>query len=110
MSFRKMIVAVIALFVFEGALLAGPIEYPKTKTVDQTDNYHGTQVADPYRWLEGDVRTSPDVADWVTAENKVTFGYLSAIPERQAIKDRLTKLWNYEKYTTPFKRGGRYFY
>ena len=110
MSFRKMIVAVIALFVLQGALLAGPIEYPKTKTVDQTDNYHGTQVADPYRWLENDVRTSPEVADWVTAENKVTFGYLGAIPERQAIKDRLTKLWNYEKYTTPFKRGGRYFY
>src|SRR6185295_9707985 len=87
-----------------------PIEYPKTKTVEQSDDYHGTKVADPYRWLENDVRTSPEVADWVTAENKVTFGYLAAIPEREAIKNRLTKLWNYEKYTIPFKRGGRYFY
>jgi len=110
MPFRRVILAVLALFVIQSALLAGPIEYPKTKKVDQTDNYHGTQVPDPYRWLENDVRSSPEVADWVTAENKVTFGYLGAIPERDAIKDRLTKLWNYEKYTIPFKRGGRYFY
>jgi len=89
---------------------AAPIDYPKTKKVDQVDDYHGTKVADPYRWLETDVRTSKDVADWVTAENKITFDYLTAISEREPIRKQLTNLWNYEKYTTPYKRGGRYFF
>ena len=65
---------------------AAPIDYPKTKKVDQVDDYHGTKVADPYRWLEMDVRTSKEVADWVTAENKITFDYLGAIPEREPIR------------------------
>src|SRR5947207_5835968 len=86
------------------------LTYPDTKKGDVADDYHGTRVADPYRWLEDDVRTSKDVADWVTAENKVTFGYLGAIPERETIKNRLTTLWNYEKYSVPFKRNGRYFF
>ena len=83
-------------------------EYPKPKKVDQIDDYHGTKVADPYRWME-----DPDSADsraWIEAENKVTDAYLATIPERQKIKDRLTKLWNYEKYSAPFKRGQNYFY
>src|ERR1043166_4426155 len=92
------------------AAAAAQIEYPKTKKVEQVDDYHGTKVADPYRWLENDVRTSKDVADWVAAENKVTFDYLGTIPEREAIKNSLTKLWNYEKYSVPYKRGGRYFF
>ena len=58
------------------------LKYPDTKTGDVTDDYHGTKVADPYRWLEDDVRKSKDVAAWVEAENKVTFGYLEGIPER----------------------------
>ena len=91
------------------AFAAGPLRYPQTKRVDQTDTYHGTVVADPYRWLEDDARKSKDVAQWVEAENEVTFGYLKSIPERDAIKQRLTELWNYEKLTAPFKIGGRYY-
>jgi prolyl oligopeptidase len=88
----------------------GPIEYPQTRRGDQVDTYHGTEVADPYRWLEQDVRTSKEVADWVAAENKVTFAYLEAIPERPKIQRRLTELWDYAKYSSPFKEGGRYYF
>src|SRR5262245_1708306 len=83
-------------------------DYPSAKKVDQVDDYHGVKVADPYRWLE-----DPDSADsraWIEAENKLTFGFLNEIPEHAKIKERLTRLWNYEKYTPPFKEGGRYFY
>jgi prolyl oligopeptidase len=86
------------------------LDYPKTQRGDQADDYHGTKVADPYRWLEDDVRKSKDVADWVEAENKVTFDFLKTIPEREAIKKRLTELWNYERFSVPFRAGGRYFY
>jgi prolyl oligopeptidase len=85
------------------------LKYPTTKRVDQTDDYHGTKVADPYRWLETDVRNSKEVADWVAAQNRVTFGYLHAIPEREGIKRRLTDLWNYEKYSAPHKVANRYY-
>jgi prolyl oligopeptidase len=84
------------------------IAYPHAKTVDQVDDYHGTKVADPYRWLED--TDSADTHAWVEAENKVTFGYLEQIPYRKAIHDRLTKLWNFERYRVPQKQGGRYFY
>jgi prolyl oligopeptidase len=87
-----------------------PLSYPNTRRVDHVDIYHGVKVPDPYRWLEDDVRTSKEVADWVAAENKVTFAYLNAIPEREAILRRVRELWNYEKYSVPFKAGGRYFY
>jgi prolyl oligopeptidase len=81
--------------------------YPHAEKVDQKDNYHGTLVADPYRWLEDD--NSAQTKAWVEAENKVTFDYLEKIPEREAIKRRLTELWNYERFGVPFKEGGRYF-
>lgn len=86
------------------------LKYPETQRVEHTDVFHGVTVPDPYRWLEDDVRTSEEVADWVEAENKVTFDYLKQIPQRDAIRKRLTQLWDYEKFGTPFKRGGRYFY
>jgi prolyl oligopeptidase len=73
------------------------------------DRYHGTEVPDPYRWLEEDVRESPAVRDWVTAQNEVTFGYLETLPQREALQRRLTELWDYAKYGTPFKRAGRYY-
>jgi prolyl oligopeptidase len=82
--------------------------YPQTKRVDQVDDYHGTQVADPYRWLED--LDSPDTKAWVTAQNKVTTAYLEGIPQRKAIERRLQELWDYERYSLPLKRGGRYFY
>ncbi len=84
------------------------IDYPDTKKVDQTDVYFGTKVEDPYRWLEND--TSKETENWVIAQNKVTFDYLENIPFREDIKTRLTKLWNYTKISTPFKKGGYYFY
>lgn len=83
--------------------------YPATKTITQTDDFFGTKVSDPYRWLENDM--ADDTKDWVKEENKVTDQYLSQIPFRSAIKQRLTELWNYEKYTAPFKEGDyTYFY
>jgi prolyl oligopeptidase len=83
-------------------------DYPKTKKVEQTDDYHGTKVSDPYRWLEDD--NSAETKAWVEAQNKVTFGYLNQIPERAKIKARLTVLWNYERYSAPNKQGRKYFY
>src|SRR5262245_13114392 len=96
--------------------LSGPradeeaMKYPPTRRVEQADDYHGTKVRDPYRWLEEDVRKSKDVAAWVEAQNKITFSFLERIPQRQAIQRRLTRLWDYERYSAPFKVAGRYFY
>src|ERR1043165_7638752 len=78
------------------------LQYPKTNKIGQADNYFGTSVADPYRWLEND--TSSATAEWVNEENKVTFGYLEKIPFRDKIKERLSKIWNYPKYSAPFKK------
>jgi prolyl oligopeptidase len=86
----------------------GKWTYPETKKSDQTDDYHGTKVADPYRWLEEP--DSPETKAWVEAQNKVTFGYLESLPEREKLRKRLTELWNYERYGIPRQRGGRYFY
>ncbi|HYX05193.1 MAG TPA: S9 family peptidase, partial [Bacteroidales bacterium] len=84
------------------------IHYPETRKVDTVDNYFGTKVPDPYRWLEDD--NSPETKAWVRAEDSVTENYLSKIPFRNKIKERLTKVWNYEKMSTPFEQGGKYFY
>lgn len=86
------------------------LPYPETRKVDQVDDYHGTKVADPYRWLEEDVRKSTEVAAWVEAQNKVTQAYLESIPERTAIRKRITELYNYEKFSPPGKHGGKYFF
>lgn len=82
--------------------------YPSSRKDDQVDDYHGTKVADPYRWLEDP--DSEETTAWVEAQNKVTFGYLGEIPAREQIKQRLTQLWDYEKFGIPFKQGNRYFY
>lgn len=85
------------------------LSYPETKKVDTVDVYFGTEVSDPYRWLEDDM--SDETAAWVEEQNKVTFGYLDKIPYRDELKNRLEKLWNYEKYSAPFKEGDyTYFY
>ncbi|HRO43133.1 MAG TPA: prolyl oligopeptidase family serine peptidase [Flavipsychrobacter sp.] len=84
-------------------------QYPETHKSDQKDDFFGTQISDPYRWLEDD--RSAETADWVSRQNKVTNAYLTQIPFRDAIKNRLTELWNYEKYSAPFKEGAyTYFY
>ena len=83
-------------------------EYPPSTTTTQVDNYHGTTVADPYRWLENP--DSPETRAWITAQNRLTFGFLESIPARDRIQARLTQLWDYEKYSIPFREGDRYFY
>lgn len=85
-----------------------PITYPPARKGDQVDDYHGVKLADPYRWLED--LDSDETRRWVEAENKLTFGYLSEILVLPVIKDRLTKLWNYEKFGVPSKEGKNYFY
>ena len=85
------------------------VTYPETKKVDTVDTYFGEQIADPYRWLEDD--RSAETEAWVKAQNKVTFGYLEKIPFRKQLKERMEKLWNYEKISAPFKEGNyTYFY
>ena len=90
------------------------LAYPAAARGEVTDTYHGTKVADPYRWLEEEDKPGskewPKVEAWIEAENKVTYSYLGQIPQRDAIKGRLTELWNYERFTTPFKEGGHYFF
>lgn len=85
------------------------LEYHKTKKVDTIDTYFGVDVPDPYRWLEDDM--SEETGNWVKSQNEVTFGYLDNIPFREELKERLSKLWNYEKVGAPFKEGDyTYFY
>ena len=85
------------------------VNYPTTQKVDTVDTYFGTEVSDPYRWLEDD--RSPETESWVETQNKTTFGYLDSIPFREDLKNRLEKLWNYEKLGSPFKEGEyTYFY
>lgn len=85
------------------------LAYPKTTKETVSDDYFGTKVEDPYRWLEND--TSEATKAWVIAENKVTQNYLEQIPYREAMKNRLSELWNYEKFSAPFKEGSyTYFY
>ncbi len=87
---------------------SGPRSYPPATLGTQTDIYHGVTVADPYRGLEDP--NSPDTRTWVEAQNRLSESYLSAVPERAAIKNRLTQLWNYARISAPFKEGNRYFY
>ena len=85
------------------------VTYPETKKVDTVDTYFGEQIADPYRWLEDDRSAATEA--WVKAQNEVTFGYLEKIPFRKQLKERMEKLWNYEKISAPFKEGNyTYFY
>jgi prolyl oligopeptidase len=82
--------------------------YPDTRKTDQTDDYHGVKVADPYRWLEND--NSDETAAWVKAENEVTSAYFAKIPYRAQVKQRLAELFNYAKFTPPERRGDAYFF
>ncbi|MCK4297350.1 MAG: S9 family peptidase [Candidatus Marinimicrobia bacterium] len=84
------------------------INYPVSKKVEQVDNYFGVKVEDPYRWLEDD--NSSETNEWVKAQNEVTFNYLEKIPFREKIKQRLTEIWDYEKYGQPFKEGDNYYF
>jgi prolyl oligopeptidase len=103
------------LFLVAGSLLSTlvlaadkPFVYPEAPKSEQTDDYHGTKVADPYRDLEN--LDAEPTKKWIEAENKLTSDYLAAIPERKKINEKMTALWNYEKYTVPYHEGSRYFF
>ncbi len=102
--------SILALLVMPSITLAStpPVAYPSTKKLDVSDDYHGTKIADPYRWLEDD--NSAETKAWVAEQNKLTFGFLEAIPQRAKIKERIETLWNYERFGLPFEYGGRYFF
>ncbi len=89
-------------------LMNAQLSYPETKKVNQSDNYHGTIVEDPYRWLEND--TSRETGEWVKAQNKVTFSYLSAIPFRDSLRNRIATLYNYSRTGLPYKRKEHLYY
>jgi len=104
-SFIKLLVLI--TFIFSSLPAQNQqIKYPSTKKVDQVDDYHGTKISDPYRWLEEN--NSKETAEWVEAQNKVTQEYLSKIPFREVLKNKLTELWNYERYSAPSKHGDYY--
>lgn len=84
------------------------LKYPVTRKTDTVDTYFGNKIADPYRWLEDD--KSAETEEWVKAQNTVTYDYLATIPFREKIKERLTKIWNFEKRSAPFKKKNYYFF
>ncbi|HXC73548.1 MAG TPA: prolyl oligopeptidase family serine peptidase [Sphingomicrobium sp.] len=92
------------------AASAAAIAYPPTKRVDLVETEFGTPVADPYRWLENDVRNDPQVRAWVDAQNGVTNAFLARLPGREALEKRITELYDYERFAAPEKKGGHYFY
>jgi prolyl oligopeptidase len=97
-----------ALVVMASLSLAQSLQYPAARKTEQTDTYHGVRVSDPYRWLEDD--RSEEVAQWVKAENEVTFSYLDKIPYRAQVMKRLEQVLNYPRYVQPFRRGKFYFF
>ncbi|MEO8760388.1 MAG: prolyl oligopeptidase family serine peptidase [Bacteroidia bacterium] len=110
---KKIIVTLASLSLLSACIETKPtkevivLKYPQTKKVNQVDDYFGTKVSDPYRWLEDD--NSAETKAWVDEENKITFSYLDKIPFRENVKKRLTQLWNYEKLSAPIKKAGMYF-
>ena len=84
------------------------LSYPSARRADVIDNYFGTRVADPYRWMED--LNSPELKQWIDAENALAFGYLNALPQRDALRARITELWNYPRVTPPRYEGGHWFY
>src|SRR5690606_36536041 len=84
------------------------MQYPETEKVDSGDVYFGTEVPDPYRWLEND--TAEKTSQWVDAQNEVTFSFLDVIPYRKLIKERLNELYDYERLSAPFKEGDYYYF
>ncbi|MEM8946947.1 MAG: prolyl oligopeptidase family serine peptidase [Planctomycetota bacterium] len=86
------------------------LKYPETRRVDQVDTFHGVDVPDPYRWLEDDVRNSKEVADWAQAQSDFARAYLDQLPAREMFHQRLTALWNYERFSVPSKKAGKYFF
>ncbi|MBI4418070.1 MAG: S9 family peptidase [Ignavibacteriales bacterium] len=95
-------------FIAASTLPAQNFHYPRARTVDVVDNFHGTTVADPYRWMEQE--DDPELKAWIEKQNELTFGYVRNIPARERFKERLQALWNYPRYSVPFRRGKRTFF
>lgn len=106
MSYRRLLPILPAIAAV--SVMSAPLSYPTSTKTNVVDDYHGTKVPDPYRWLEDD--NAEATKDWVKAENGVTFGYLDQIQQRPAIRERMTKLFNFERFGTPYKAGDRYFF
>jgi prolyl oligopeptidase len=104
----RVLLALLPCLLLSSFSLAQTLDYPQTRKDSQVDDYFGTKVTDPYRWLEDD--NSAETAKWVEAENKVTFSYLDKIPYRAQLKARLEQLYNYPKYTAPARRGPYLFF
>jgi prolyl oligopeptidase len=104
----RLVLPVFSTLLFSTISIGQGLDYPQTRKDNQVDDYHGVKVADPYRWLEDD--NSAETAKWVEAENKVTFGYLEKIPYRAQVKARLEQLYNFPKYTPPFRKGDYLFF
>ncbi len=107
MLYRKLLLPALLM---SSSLMANSLAYPDTQSTDVAETQFGERVADPYRWLENEVRTDSKVADWVAAQNKVTGAYLASLPARDVFAARMKQLFNYERYGTPRKAGSRYFY
>ena len=107
MAIARKIFLVLTLIILSETLLTAQLKYPVTKKMVQTDDYFGTKVEDPYRWLEDD--KSAETKEWVTAENEVTQSFLSKIPYREKFQNAIEKFYNYPKYSAPF-RTGEWFY
>ncbi|MCA9292382.1 MAG: S9 family peptidase [Phycisphaerales bacterium] len=107
---RSMVLAAALIATGASVAMAAPLDYPNTKKDSVVDTYHGVNVPDPYRWLEDSVHDSQAVADWVKAENKVTFGYLEKLKQREPIRKRLTDVFNYERFGMPRKVAGTYYF
>ena len=107
-TFRTSLLLLAIVAASMGAQTQSPPTYPSATRGNQVDVYHGVSIADPYRWLEN--TDAPETKAWVEAENRLSDSFLASIPERAAIKNRLTQIWNYARYSAPFKEGGRYFY
>ena len=110
---RLALAALPILFLLPPQLPANPIsnrewEYPPAAPGPVVDDYFGTKIPDPYRWLED--LDSPETRAWVESENELTFGFLGKLPQRAWFRDRLTRLWNYPRFGLPFQEGGQYFY
>jgi prolyl oligopeptidase len=106
--FKKTLAFVIVCsFLASTAAAQAKFNYPKPRRGDQVDNYSGTKIADPYRWMEE--TDSPETRAWIDAENKLTNSYLSTIPQREKLKNRLTEIWNYERYSAPSKIADNFY-
>ena len=105
---QKRCLFILTAIFFITQLSMAQLKYPDTKKSNQTDDYFGTKVPDPYRWLEDD--NSEETKAWVKEENKVTADYLATIPFRDKVHQRLEEMWNYPKYSSPFKKGEYYYF